>query len=51
MTVDNIIKSVFDAEDFAQYEQAIYEKYQVIAENDTNVIAVIVVVIFQYSRW
>lgn len=34
MTVDSVITSVFDTEDFAQYEQKIYEKYQEIAEHE-----------------
>ncbi len=34
MTVDSVITSVFDTEDFSQYEQKIYEKYQEIAEHE-----------------
>ncbi len=34
MTVDSVITSVFDTEDFAQYEQNIYEKYQKMAEHE-----------------
>lgn len=32
MTVDNVIKSVFDTDNFSQYEQDVYEKYQEMAE-------------------
>jgi len=34
MTVDSVITSVFGTEDFAQYEQNVYEKYQEIAERE-----------------
>jgi hypothetical protein len=34
MTVDSVITSVFDTEDFAQYEQNMYEKYQEMAEHE-----------------
>ena len=34
MTVDKVITSVFDTEDFAQYEQDVYEKYQDMAERE-----------------
>ena len=34
MTVDNIIRSAFNTEDFAQYEQDVYEKYQELAERE-----------------
>ena len=32
MTVENIITSVFGTEDYSQYEQTVYEKYQQMAE-------------------
>ena len=34
MTVDSVITSVFGTEDFAQYEQNVYEKYQEMAERE-----------------
>ena len=34
MTIDNVITSVFDTENFAQYEQDMYEKYQEMAEHE-----------------
>jgi hypothetical protein len=34
MTVDSIIRSVFDTEDFTQYEQDVYAKHQEIAERE-----------------
>jgi hypothetical protein len=34
MTVDSVITSVFDTEDFSQYEQNVYEKYQEMAERE-----------------
>jgi hypothetical protein len=34
MTLDNVITSVFDTEDFAQYEKNVYEKHQALAENE-----------------
>jgi len=34
MTVESVIASVFGTEDFAQYEQNIYEKYQEMAERE-----------------
>jgi hypothetical protein len=34
MTVDSIIRSVFDTEDFTQYEQDVYAQYQEIAERE-----------------
>ena len=34
MTVDNVITSVFDTADFAQYEQTVYDKYQDMAERE-----------------
>ena len=32
MTVENVITSVFGTEDYSQYEQTVYEKYQQMAE-------------------
>ena len=37
MTVDRVITSVFDTEDFAQYEQKTYEKYQEMAEHEISI--------------
>jgi len=34
MTVDSVITSVFGTEDFSQYEQNVYEKYQEMAERE-----------------
>ncbi len=34
MTVESVITSVFGTEDFAQYEQNVYEKYQERAERE-----------------
>jgi hypothetical protein len=34
MTVDSVITSVFGREDFSQYEQNVYEKYQEMAERE-----------------
>ncbi|NOR64716.1 MAG: hypothetical protein GQ468_01715, partial [Candidatus Scalindua sp.] len=34
MTVDNVITSVLGTEDFAQYEQTVYEKHQQMAERE-----------------
>jgi len=34
MTVDRVIASVFETEDFAQYEKNVYEKYQEMAERE-----------------
>ena len=34
MTVENIITSVFGTEDYSQYEQTVYEKYQQMAESE-----------------
>lgn len=34
MTADSVIKSVLGTEDFAQYEQDVYEKYQEMAERE-----------------
>ncbi len=34
MTVNSVITSVLDTEDFAEYEQNVYEKYQEMAERE-----------------
>ena len=34
MTVDSVLTAVFGTEEFAQYEQNVYEKYQELAERE-----------------